>query len=502
MIDQVTQLLFLITAVCGGNKKKATEETKRRKHRSLFLDSSFISSSSRNLLSFYTHTGEKGWTLRCNGQMSTLLLFFLLLFCTSTACWSFNHTVEITNANEKLGLQLSSGLEILSVHRQTVGLRSGDRIVGINGVPLSDSERNVKFFTSAIAKIAFPYTIQFEFAAASVPRKVISQRSPDDDRMHISELIVRTRDTTLSMNSTMSEESRQDLKVFSCAPRLLVVAHPLTACGAIKGVNGAINNSYVLVSRGVCPFEAKLSSALLSGAAGIVVVNSEDSAFAIPLDGASKRRSLTRREPMVMVMVSKRDGDALVSLLLQGAGGLMGDVSESVIAGKRRSATSVAAMATLAPRDSCVPSKGAPAAAAAAAAALQRNSALHSSRGRRQHSSVAGSSRQQAVGADTQEKEVNAATSDPSLQVSPSQCNTPLPQVTHIALVAGGGQPPQVCRGVRQDSPGKGGVPGHVQKQAQAGPCYEAVGGDSRVSRLVTIAYTPYNDSSSLCWNY
>jgi PA domain len=305
-----------------------------------------------------------------------LLLFLFLVLCVCST--SFNMTIEIRSAQEKIGLNLNPDLEIVSFAKDKAhsGLLPGDRLVGINGIPFTNSERNIKFFTSTLSEISLPYTLNFEYAKGSV--RTLNTHVTDDN--FVSDLTIRASSFTLSFNSTISGENKQNLTVFSCEPRRIVVAHPPTACGPIRGQNGDIKGAYVLVLRGVCLFEVKLESAILGGAEGVIVVNSDDGTFSIPLAEPSGSKGLSRTKQIPLVMISKKDGNLLMSYLIPG----IENADPSLMGYTGRGPARSSALATLAPKQSCLPRS----AHQADSTALERKNAklMSSSRGSRRNS--------------------------------------------------------------------------------------------------------------------
>ena len=87
---------------------------------------------------------------------------------------------------------------------------------------------------------------------------------------------------------------------------MLAVAHPAEADTVVaSGVKGAI----AIVSRGACSFETKMRNCASSGAAAVVLVNSDDERFlAVPDEPAATRRT---EVDIPFVVVSSSDGAAL-----------------------------------------------------------------------------------------------------------------------------------------------------------------------------------------------
>ena len=251
---------------------------------------------------------------------SSLVLSVFIGSSCPVLCTTFNRTIEV-RTRQKLGLQLGPDLEILSLSNLSEqyksifsGIYAGDRIVGINGQFLRDDlgERSIGYFTSTISKITLPYMLHISYANSSQPRNDFDIPPPSQ----IYHLIVRHEaESHLNISCVPSVESKRNGSIFSCDQIPLVVAEPLSACGGSLGSQtGEIKGSYVIVSRGFCTFEAKLDAVKLFGGAGVIVINSDDRTFEIPVERADRRRTLSQRQ-IPMVMISKIDGELLLQLL-------------------------------------------------------------------------------------------------------------------------------------------------------------------------------------------
>lgn len=102
---------------------------------------------------------------------------------------------------------------------------------------------------------------------------------------------------------------------FSPSPRPVVAAKPELACGALQNAR-AVRGAYALVQRGVCTFMAKASALEAAGAAGVVVINSDDRTFSPPAGDSS-----VDPPRIPTLLVSRRDGLALLQRIGQRHGG-------------------------------------------------------------------------------------------------------------------------------------------------------------------------------------
>ena len=211
------------------------------------------------------------------------------------------------------------------------GIRAGDRVCGINGeLFLEKEEQTIDYFTSIISKLNVPYTIQFEFA----PRKVETQKgtSPPSSSsllMYRTELRVRlvnhvhsvmSTENNLNITAYMSEDS-YDVReeIFTCKYTPIVVASPIDACTSVArmtGSNGRLEGAFVVVSRGICAFEAKIEHLKFAGALGAIVINTDDKVFSIPRPPDRGQRSLHEGINIPVIMVTKSDGDKLLQSII------------------------------------------------------------------------------------------------------------------------------------------------------------------------------------------
>lgn len=278
--------------------------------------------------------------------MRTIIPFIVSCICIITITLAY-HTIDVMDKDESLGLHLSLTLEILSLElrrsKSTAGLKPGDRIVGVNGVIFTNAEMNIQHFTTILSDVNAPYTIQIEYVNSSLPR--VRGASVETPLEAILEVRFTTTFPTMFINTTISVASVHNLSIFSCVERPIVVAYPISGCAKVDGVLGA----YVLVSRGVCPFEAKFQNVLLSGGAGVIVINSDDTSFMIPM-AETKEMASIRRSDVPLVMITKSDGNSLVSSLLHGVSVDNGDLP---IGYKKRGSVSNTASGILSPRAKC-----------------------------------------------------------------------------------------------------------------------------------------------------
>lgn len=80
--------------------------------------------------------------------------------------------------------------------------------------------------------------------------------------------------------------------------------------------NGAIRpNSVVLVHRGSCTFVEKLDEASLAGAAGVIVINTDDAALNPSADPEDENASDGTLDDVALVVVGKTSGEAILRML-------------------------------------------------------------------------------------------------------------------------------------------------------------------------------------------
>ena len=285
------------------------------------------------------------------------------------------HTIDVIDKEEGLGLHLSLTLEIMSLElrrsKSTAGLKPGDRIVGVNNVLFTSAEMNIQHFTSTLSDVNAPYTIQIEYASSFSPREV----SIETPLEAVLEVRFRTTFPTMFVNTTISVESVHNLSIFSCTERPVVVAEPISACRMIRGLNGEVRGAYVLVSRGSCLFEAKFQNVLTAGGAGIIVINSDETSFMIPMTETREMASF-RRSDAPLVMITKSDGNSLVSSLLHGVAIDYGDLPMGY---KKRGSVSNTAFGTLSPKAKC--GKMRDASISSVAVTTRQNKELQNNRG-------------------------------------------------------------------------------------------------------------------------
>lgn len=279
-------------------------------------------------------------------SFSTISFFLLLVsnggdFCRFCLCAHVNQSIEITDeGNRRLGLQLTPSLEIISIDSDSLvakqapldsaggGIRIGDRISGINGLLFEDEvERTIDYFISTVSKLKVPYTIEFEFAPRKVQSQISSVSSPSP--LYRTELHVRLVDNIhsvmsaendLQLTAYMSEDS-YDLKhdVFNCEYTPIVVADPMNACTSIArmaGSNGQLKGAFVVVSRGVCAFEAKVEHLKFAGAAGAIVINTDDNVFSIPRPPDRGQQRSHDNINVPIIMITKSDGEQMLKKII------------------------------------------------------------------------------------------------------------------------------------------------------------------------------------------
>ncbi len=273
-----------------------------------------------------------------------VLLLHVIMQSHNPVCLHFNRSIEVFHPDQKLGLRLSPMLEILSIATNSyiakiddllVGsephnrVQVGDRITGVNGELLDEkTELNIEYFTQTIKDLVVPYSIEIAFAPRKVPSLDKDTKSYPALSSAITNLHVRlvdhvdaflSTDHHFNITGVASVEVQAKQDIFSCQFRPIVVANPLSACTTITtqpGSSGRIEESYVLATRGVCTFEAKIENVIRGGGAGVIIVNTDDNTFAIPASPDRGQKQWHEHITLPSIMVSKSDGSNLIERLV------------------------------------------------------------------------------------------------------------------------------------------------------------------------------------------
>jgi len=216
---------------------------------------------------------------------------------------------------ELLGLELSSTLSVLSVTSGSTaaraGLITGDKITCLQGKEIPEQERSVAAFAAKLA----------DARNKGEPVQLVLQRAVSSIEVEVRVYLGRTEAKPSAMFAgTLAEESIRNMSTLLDCNNIrtrLVLASPLHACERTIGSRlGRLNGSIVLVSRGDCSMETKLSAVFSAGAAGVVVINNDVGSVDLRVpDNHIERERRAKRPDMLVIGLSSTEGSRLKALV-------------------------------------------------------------------------------------------------------------------------------------------------------------------------------------------